>query len=127
MLQLFQAGGVAMWFLLIFGVLTLVGAVLFARKPDAQRLAAVRALRGATLCSVGAGTASDFAAVGYNVPEHFADEPNVHMIVLTGIAESMSPAILGFAILSIAWLIVAVGHRRDRAAVGPTPSAVPAV
>jgi hypothetical protein len=123
MIEFFMAGGVSMWFLLLFGALTLAGAVLFARRPDATRLGAVKALSVATLCSVGAGTASDFAAVGYNVPQHFADEPNIHMIVLTGIAESMSPAILGFAILSIAWLIVAVGHRRLRAADGPTPLA----
>jgi hypothetical protein len=122
MLEFFMAGGFPMWFLLIFGGLSLAGAVLFARRPDAQRLASVRALSVATLCSVGAGVASCFAAVGYNVPQHFADEPNVHMVVLTGIAESMSPAIMGLAILSITWLIVAVGHRRLRHAEGPTPA-----
>ena len=120
MLNLFMAGGFPMWFLLVFGLLAIAGAALFAHKPDAQRLGAVKALSVATLASIGAGTASDFAAVGYAVPERFANEPNVHMIVLTGFAESMSPAILGFALLSIVWLIVAVGHRRLRRAEGPT-------
>lgn len=126
MLQLFQAGGFPMWFLLIFGLLAIVGAVLFARRPDQNTLGAVKALSVAVLASIGAGTASDFAAVGYNVPEHFADEPNVHLIVLTGFAESMSPAIMGFAILSVVWLIVAVGHRRSRQAEGPKPVAAAA-
>ncbi|HYJ10609.1 MAG TPA: hypothetical protein VEX18_16415 [Polyangiaceae bacterium] len=34
------------------------------------------------------------------------------MIVMVGIAESLAPAILGFMLLSLAWTLMAVGHRR---------------
>jgi hypothetical protein len=36
----------------------------------------------------------------------------VHLIVMTGIAESLTPAILGGAFLTLTWIVTAVGMRR---------------
>jgi hypothetical protein len=34
------------------------------------------------------------------------------LIVMTGVAESLSSVILGFSFLTLVWLLMAVGHRR---------------
>jgi len=115
MLDFFRAGGFSMIFVLMFGALAVAAAARFGLRPDARRVDAVRALTLATLLSVGSGTFSDIAAVCSKVPERFADHPKIHLVVMEGIGESMSPGILGFSLLSVAWLIMAVGHRRLRA------------
>ncbi len=68
MVELMQAGGVPMFFVLIFGVIAFGAAVLFAVRPDARRIDAVQALTRATLFSIGAGIVADIAAVGSKVP-----------------------------------------------------------
>ena len=109
-----MAGGVAMWFVLVFGLLALIAASLFARRPDARRVETVRSLSRATLFSVGAGIVADIAAVGSKVPANpeWANSPKLHLILLEGISESMAPGVLGFTLLSLVWLVMAVGHRR---------------
>jgi hypothetical protein len=118
MIEFFRAGGFPMIFVLLFGALALAAAVRFALRPDALLVDAVRALSAATLLSVGSGTFSDIAAVCSKVPARWAHHPKIHLIVMQGIGESMSPGILGFSLLSVAWLVTAVGHRRLRA-LGP--------
>lgn len=116
MAALFAAGGIPMFFIVAFGLIALVAAVLFAIRPDVRKVEAVKSLSIATVLSVFAGVASDFAAVGYNVPRHpeWSRSPNVGLIILEGFAESMSPAIFGFSMLAVVWMIMAVGHRRLR-------------
>jgi hypothetical protein len=46
-----------------------------------------------------------------STPE-WANSPQVHLIVMEGIAESLAPAILGLMLLSLAWIIMAAGQRR---------------
>lgn len=103
-----------MLFVLLLGALAAVAAIRFAWKPDERRIGAVRALSVATLCSIGVGTCSDLAAVGQHVAHNpeWAHSPDLHLLLLEGFAESMSPGILGFALLAITWLVMAVGHRR---------------
>ena len=64
-----------------------------------------------------AAGAADFGAVCTQVPLHpeWATH-GVFEVVLTGFGEAMSPAIVGFTLLSLAWLVVAIGHRRAAAA-----------
>lgn len=64
--------------------------------------------------SIGSGVCLNLAAVGSRVastPE-WASSPQVHLIVMEGIAESLAPAILGLMLLSLAWTIMAAGQRR---------------
>jgi len=109
-----KAGGVPMLFVLLLGVAAAVAAVRFAWRPDERRIGAVRALTVAALFSIGVGTCSDLAAVGHNIAsnDEWAHSPDMPLMVLQGVSESMSPGILGFALLTIAWLVMAVGHRR---------------
>lgn len=114
MIEFFQAGGVAMWFVLLFGALSLVAAAAFAARPDPRRIDAVRSLSVATVFSIAAGIVADLAAVGSKVPAHpeWSVSPKIHLIVMQGIAESMTPGVLGFSLLALTWMVMAVGHRR---------------
>ncbi len=114
MLEMFRNGGYPMWFILVFGVVALIAATLFAARPEATKVGAIKALTVATLLSVGSGVASDIAAVGLKVPANpaWAHSPDLALIVMQGVGESMSPAIMGFSLLSMVWLVVAVGQRR---------------
>jgi hypothetical protein len=109
-----QAGGFPMYFVLGFGLIALGAALFFAAKPDARRVDSIRALTWATLFSIFGGIVSDIAAVGTKVPNNpeWANNPKIHLIVMEGIAESMAPGILGFTLLSLVWMVMAVGHRR---------------
>jgi hypothetical protein len=114
MIEFFQAGGVAMWFVLLFGVASLVAAGAFAVSPDPRKVEAVRALTGAAVFSIAAGIVADLAKVGSTVASHpeWSVSPKIHLIVMQGFAESMTPGVLGFSLLALTWMVMAVGHRR---------------
>ena len=112
-MDFFRAGGAPMWAILVFGLLDLWTALAFARRSQRQLLPVIGALSTTVLFSIGAGTLADFAAVGYHINDkpEWAKSPNVPLLVLQGIAESMSPGILGFSILSLVALACAYGFR----------------
>lgn len=103
-----------MWFVLAFGLITFGAAAGFALRPERARHRAARALGWATTFSVLSGVSANLAAVGSKVPSipEFANSPRPHLIVMVGISESLAPAILGFALLSFAWIVMAIGERR---------------
>jgi hypothetical protein len=107
-------GGWAMWFVLAFGLITLAAAVAFAFNPALTREHAARSFSRATSFAVISAVCLDLAAVGSKVPQlpELANSPRIHLIVMQGISESLAPAILGFTLLSFAWMVLAVGQRR---------------
>jgi predicted benzoate:H+ symporter BenE len=109
-----MGGGVSMWFVLLFASFTLAAAIGFARRPDARREDAVRSFSWATAFSIASGVCLNLATVGSKVPAklEWANSPKLPLIVMQGIAESLAPAILGFMLLSLAWTLMAVGHRQ---------------
>ena len=116
MIELFVEGGYPMWFLLVAALAALGAAASFAARPSPRRLALTRALSSTTLASILTGTAADVAAVGHHAPEYLARHPNETLasVVLQGVGESMSPAIVGFSCLALACLLIALGiHRSD--------------
>jgi hypothetical protein len=115
MSNLFVEGGFPMWFLLAFGLSTLVFAARFARAPVRRTLRIALALAGATACTTLTGFATDLAMVGHHAPEYLGAHPGTTLpeVLLQGMAESLSPAILGFTLLSLAALLVAVGFYRE--------------
>ncbi|HUS66383.1 MAG TPA: hypothetical protein VMZ28_17645 [Kofleriaceae bacterium] len=114
MVEFMKSGGWSMWFVLLLALGALVAAGLFVARADLRKLALVRALTWATLLSIASGLCANFAAV-----MHYAasDPPDLHQIIMQGLAEAVAPGVLGFTMLSISWLLVAVGTRRvqDRA------------
>lgn len=107
-------GGWSMWFVLAFGLLSVAAAVAFARRPRDAGERLERDLARATAFAVISAVSLNLAAVGSRVPNvpEWANSPRVHLIVMEGIAESLAPAILGFALLAFASILMAVGQRR---------------
>jgi hypothetical protein len=115
MWTLFQEGGLSMWLLVAFGAATLVAAGRFAWRPERRRLWGAVALGIATGSAAATGICSDLAAVGHHAPRFLQDHPGVALpeILLQGFAESMAPGILGFTMLSLGALLVALGLYRQ--------------
>lgn len=113
--QFMVEGGWAMWFVLTFGAITLAAAAGFARWPAAARQRAVGAFSRATTFAIASAVSLNLAAVGSKVPNipELANNPRLHLIVMEGVSESLAPAILGFTLLSFAWIVTAVGERRQ--------------
>ena len=114
MLQFFLNGGVPMFGVVVCGLSALVAAVRFAISPDRRKVGAIASLSLATTATSLLGVAADLATVFHVVAsnEEF-QKPNVMPVVLLqGLSESASPPILGFALLTVIWLVMAVGYRR---------------
>jgi hypothetical protein len=110
MVELMKAGGWSIWIVLIFGLATMVAAGVFVFRRDLRKLALVRALTLATVFAIATGLCANVAAV-MTYAASAADVP-LHVVVMQGLAEALAPGVLGFTMLSIGWLLVAVGTRR---------------
>lgn len=114
-MTLFREGGFPMWFLLAFGTLLLIAGARFAMRPDATRLRLALALGAATLFTMLTAVAADLATVGHQAPTYLTRHPEMTLpaVLLQGVAESMSPAILGSTMLTLAALFIALGLHRE--------------
>ncbi|MEZ4220515.1 MAG: hypothetical protein R3B13_06245 [Polyangiaceae bacterium] len=114
MYEFLRLGGVPMIFVLLFGALTLAAAVTFARRPMERMVGMIRGMSIATVFVVLSGVASGLVATFTRVPQtpEWANDPKVSLIIVTGIGESLTIAIVGFSFLAIAWLVTALGVRR---------------
>jgi hypothetical protein len=114
MLNFLREGGAPMLLIVVFGILGIMAGGAFAYRPDPRKVEAVRSLNMALLFFTLAGVASDLAAVMHHVPARpeWAHSPDLHLIVMTGLGESMAPAILGFSVLAVIWLLMTLGFRR---------------
>ncbi len=114
MMNFMLEGGWAMWVVLLLSLITLVAAGLFAYRPDERKISFIRAMTVATVFSALSGLFLDIGAVMHKVPAtpEWAKSPDLHLIVMQGIGESMAPPILAFTLLSWTWVVTAVGLRR---------------
>ena len=114
MMEFLRAGGFSMWIVLAFSLVLLFVSGHFALRAEPKRLAIVKALTWATVFSIIGGVISNFMAVMWNVPnnDEWAHSPDMPLIVMYGLGEAVTPAVLGFTALSLAWMFVAVGMRR---------------
>jgi uncharacterized membrane protein len=115
MLTLFREGGFPMWFLLAFGGLSLLSSARFAMRPDSARLRVAVALAAATLFTMATAICAALATVGHQAPEYLTRHPELALstVLLQGTAESLSPAILGCTVLTLAALFIALGCYRE--------------
>lgn len=114
MMTFMRAGGYSMWIVLLFGIITVVTAAMFAYRPDEGRLGFVRAMTWAVVFATLSGVAADVAATFHkvaNIPE-MQQGLDIALYPMMGLSESMAPAILGFSMLGISWFITAIGIRR---------------
>jgi hypothetical protein len=108
------AGGFPMIVILVVGAIALVGATRFAMTPIAGRLPFLGALAMAVAATSFAGMCADLLTVSVKVPSdpEMASSPDLPIILLVGLGESLTPAILGASIVAVVALLVAVGLRR---------------
>ena len=115
MLTFFRNGGVSMFFILAFGLIALGAAGWYAVRAEKRTLGFIYGMSAATLFSVLSGTASDFGATWFYVSRMIEKEgptSSWQMPLFEGLAESMSPPVMGFSILALVAMLVAVGRRR---------------
>jgi hypothetical protein len=113
-IEFIKSGGIPILFVLLFWLLTLGAAASFVWRPDSRKIDAIQSLSKATLYAVLGVIVSCLAAVGAKIPTNpdWAHSPDIHLIIMQGISESMSPGILGFTALSLVWLLSAVEQHR---------------
>jgi hypothetical protein len=107
-----QAGGFGMYQVAAFALTVLIATIRFAVQPDERRIPFVRAMTAATLFAIGFSVVSDFATVFVYVPTVSNVPAEQLKMVMQGSFESLTPAIMGLGILSLAWLAQAVGTWR---------------
>lgn len=101
-----------MLFILGCGGVSLVASFYFALRAERRALGFIEGMGRATLFATLALTAADLGATLYATAREW-DKPDggVRMMV-EGLAESTSPAIVGFAFLALVAMLTAVGRRR---------------
>jgi len=103
-----------MFFIVAFGFVALGAAAYYAFRPNPRSLGFSAWMGAATLFSTLMGTAADFGATFFHVSRAIHDgAADWHADLVEGLAESMSPGIMGFAFLAVTALVVAVGKARD--------------
>jgi hypothetical protein len=111
LLNLFRDGGWSMFMVLLFGFVALATAAFYAARPDAKHEGFLQWMSRGLLWSILAGICSDLATVFRNTAD--IEDANQRMqIDHVGVAESLSPGIMGFVLLALIALLTAVGRRR---------------
>ncbi|MBF5044784.1 hypothetical protein FGE12_20465 [Aggregicoccus sp. 17bor-14] len=110
--ELMQAGGVGMWGVLTLGLVTLGNAALFAWRPERRRVGVIACMALATVGSLLLASITGFAHVGIYASDMAREGQSVVAVVIGGLAESLAPAVLGFALLTVTAVVTAVGMRR---------------
>jgi len=96
---------------LILGVVPLVMAVVYASRPTERNLALMRPLSLASLFAAIAGMLLGFINV-LNLFWTRGATSETYRVMAIGAAESLVPVLVGFASLTVAWLVVAIGMGR---------------
>jgi hypothetical protein len=99
---------------LTLGFVPLVMAAVFVIRPTERHLALMRPLSLAGLFAAIAGGVLGFIKVLHLVWTRELT-PETYRVMAVGAAESLVPMFVGFASLTVAWLLVAVGMGRQGA------------
>jgi hypothetical protein len=96
---------------LLIDFVPLIMAVIYVIRPTERNLALMRPLSLAGLFAAIAGTVSGFINV-LRIAWTRELIPETYKIMAVGAGESLVPVFVGFACLTVAWLLVAVGMGR---------------
>jgi len=111
-----NGGFIPMLFIVLTGLGSVGSAFYFALRARRVTLGFIRNLALATLFSTLASSCADVGATLYAAGRVLEKDENdlktAAHYVIEGCAESTSPGILGFSLLAVTWLLVAVGKRR---------------
>lgn len=116
-MKLMQEGGFPMVFILLFGLAGLGAAIRYAMAPSDRFQALCTSLGRATLFSTLATLGADLGATfhalaGQRFPNIDIKSPDGPQMLLQGLGESMSPIIMGCALLALLHLFHAIGSFR---------------
>jgi hypothetical protein len=111
--EFFAEGGWGMYPTLIFGLVTVGGAVWFALKPEPRRLAFTAGMWLTLVSAILHATWTDLAAVmAYLADASQKPDAPIVQALFQGLKESTRPGALGGIFLTLGLLIVAVGALR---------------
>lgn len=116
-MKLMHEGGFPMVFILLFGLAGLGASIRYAARPSDRWQALSQGLGRATmfstLATLGADLGKTFHALaGGLIPNIDIKAPEGPQMLLQGMSESMSPIIMGFALLALLHLFHAIGSFR---------------
>ena len=108
-----RAGGYITWVIIVLGLVLLIAAVRFLIAASPRRLAFLRAMSVAYVLMVIGGVATNFTTCFYNVVRGHPDGTPIDTdMLLWGCGEALTPVGMGFSILGLVWLLIAIGVRR---------------
>jgi hypothetical protein len=111
-LEHFRAGGWAMWFILVFGAMSILAAGRFAHRGVEGFERFGRWMIGTTLLASAFGFVVGLIATLEYVLRHAKNNEERFSIVLEGTGESLNNVASGLLLATLASLLIAVGHRR---------------
>ncbi len=121
MLQFFKNGGFGMFPILALGLVLLGTGASFALSGRKETEAFLERVMKATLWASVVAFALDLMTVGFFVARQESAVGEVVRIVAEGIAESLSPVVLGGGFLMVGWIFVALGRRKVDQRLALTP------
>lgn len=98
--------------ILVAGVAALGTAITYAVHPTERKLALIRPLSLASIFAAVCSSSVGFAAA-LKGPADAGVSTESMRVMLAGLAEAWVPLFVAFAFLSVAWLLVAAGLRRQ--------------
>jgi hypothetical protein len=110
--ELSRAGGVAILGMLV-GLAPLAVGLVYALRPSERRLALMRPLTVATIFAALCTMLSGFAAVFRGISASGSLSTISYQRIAGGLSEGFTPMFVAFALLTVAWIAVAVGMRRS--------------
>lgn len=110
------AGGYTTWLLLLLGAVLLVAAIRFLRGPTPRRLAFLRALSVAYVLFTLGGVATNVTVVLWGVTRNRPPGQGLELdALIQGLGEAITPIGVGFTILAMIWVLIAIGVRKAHA------------
>lgn len=112
MIDFFRDGGMGMWAVLIFGLITLAAAGRFAMRVEKKTRNFVDAMHKVVLFSAVTGLFTNLAATFRYLATRDLAPGTLSTTLCKGLQESVGPVIMGSAFLMVTFLFVAIGQRR---------------
>ncbi len=96
-------------------LITLGIAISFAVRPTDRKLQILRPMTWATLFSILAacGGGLGITTLHASMEDAAGGQRDIFRLIMNGVAEALVPAVYGFVVLSLSWLLVSVGLRRQ--------------
>jgi hypothetical protein len=116
MIKLMINGGPGMWAILILGLVALLTAAWFAWRAEVRVRGFLDSMARSVAYAMLAMLAVDVMVTLFFASGAPPEEKTV--VIMRGVGESMSPLLLGSAILSLTHLLIAIGQRRLDARTG---------